>query len=182
MNKGKYIVVEGAQGVGKTTIVRLIAEQLRAAGLPVRILREPDAQNDLTAHAIRQLTQDPRYPMNSRSETLLYNAARSQSLQVIRSLTEAGTMCLVDRSYLTTLAIQYYGRGDIQDYQKINDIIDFAVGDIKPDLMLVLDAPVSTLRERAVQRSQGERFDDLDESRRLPMGSQAAQLARGICR
>jgi dTMP kinase len=164
MNKGKYIVIEGAQGVGKTTIVHLIAEQLRGAKLPVKILREPDARNDLTAHAIRQLTQDPRYPINTRAETLLYNAARSQSLQVIRQLTDAGTTCLVDRSYLTTLAIQYYGRGDIQDYQKINDIIDFAVGDIQPDLMVVLDAPVPTLRERAAQRHQGERFDDLDES------------------
>jgi dTMP kinase len=164
MNKGKYIVIEGTQGVGKTTIVRLIAEQLRAAKLPVKVLREPDSQNDLTAHAIRRLTQDPRYPINTRAETLLYNAARSQSLQVIRQLTEMGTICLVDRSYLTTLAIQYYGRGDIQDYQKINDIIDFAVGDIQPDLMVVLDAPVPTLRERAAQRRHGERFDDLDES------------------
>lgn len=164
MNRGKYIVIEGAEGVGKTTMVQLIAGHLQSAGLPVKIMREPDSQNDVTARAVRRLTQDPRFPMNTRTEVLLYNAARSQSLEVIRGLVEQGVICLVDRSYLTTLAIQYYGRGDVTDYERINDIIDFAVGDMQPDLMLVLDAPVSTLRERVRGRYQGERFDNLDES------------------
>ncbi len=164
MNRGRYIVIEGAEGVGKTTMVQLVAQHLQSAGLAVKIMREPDSQNDVTARAIRRLTQDPQFPMNTRTEVLLYNAARSQSLEVIRELVEQGVICLVDRSYLTTLAIQYYGRGDITDYQKINDIIDFAVGDMQPDLMLVLDAPVATLRERVRGRYQGERFDNLDEA------------------
>lgn len=164
MTKGKYIVIEGAQGVGKTTMVQKVASALQQAGLPVRVMREPDSQNDLTARAIRHLTQDPRYPMNTRTEVLLYNAARSQSLEVIRQTTECGVTCLVDRSYLTTLAIQYYGRGDIQDYGKINEIIDFAVGDMQPDLMLVLDAPVDVLKSRTQHRYSGDRFDNLDEA------------------
>ena len=164
MTKGKYIVIEGAEGVGKTTMVLKLAEALQAAGLPVRIMREPDSQNDLTARAIRHLTQSPLYPMNTRTEVLLYNAARSQSLEVIRTCRENGIICLVDRSYLTTLAIQYYGRGDIKDYQKINEIIEFAVGDMQPDLMLVLDAPVKELKERTKARYSGDRFDNLDEA------------------
>src|SRR6185369_13341280 len=116
------------------------------------------------ARAIRRLTQDPRYPMSTRTEVLLYNAARSQSLEVIRSAVENGVICLVDRSYLTTLAIQYYGRGDVPDYAAINDIINFAVGDMQPDLMVVLDAPASTLKERVRVRSNTERFDNLDEA------------------
>ena len=164
MNKGKYIVVEGAEGVGKTTMVMKVAEALQAAGLPVKVMREPESQNDLTARAIRHLTQDPRYPMNTRTEVLLYNAARSQSLEIIREATANGVYCLVDRSYLTTLAIQYYGRGDVQDYHKINEIIDFAVGDMQPDLMMVLDAPVETLKDRTKTRYSGDRFDNLDIS------------------
>ena len=164
MNKGKYIVIEGAQGVGKTTMVQKVAEALHAAGLPVKIMREPDSQNDLTARAIRHLTQSPLYPMNTKTEVLLYNAARSQSLEVIRQMTENGVTCLVDRSYLTTLAIQYYGRGDVRDYGKINEIIDFAVGDMQPDLMLVMDAPVELLKERTSPRYNAERFDNLDEA------------------
>ena len=164
MTNGKYIVIEGAQGVGKTTMVQKVAEALHAAGLPVKIMREPDSQNDLTARAIRHLTQSPLYPMNTKTEVLLYNAARSQSLEVIRQMTENGVTCLVDRSYLTTLAIQYYGRGDIRDYGKINEIIDFAVGDMQPDLMLVMDAPVAVLKERTSPRYNAERFDNLDEA------------------
>src|SRR3954467_1549541 len=128
LRRGKYIVLEGAEGVGKTTQIMLLGAQLRAAGLPVRILREPDSQTDLTARAIRSLTQDPTYPMNTKTEVLLYNAARAQSLEVIRNSIEQGVYCLVDRNYLTTLAVQYYGRGDVPDYQTINGIISFAVG------------------------------------------------------
>jgi dTMP kinase len=164
MSKGRYIVLEGPEGVGKTTQLQELARRLQAAGLPVRQLREPDSQSDLTARAIRQLTQDPRYPMNTRTEVLLYNAARSQSLQIIRQSVEQGVICLVDRNYLTTLALQYYGRGDVPDYNTINSIITFAVGGVEPDLCIVLDAPVSMLKERLKDRYNGERFDSLDEA------------------
>lgn len=161
---GRYIVIEGPEGVGKTTQLELLAQRLEAAGYPVRLFREPDSQSDLTARTIRMLTQDPRYPMNTRTEVLLYNAARSQSLEVIRLARDQGVICLCDRNYLTTLAIQYYGRGDVPDYNTITGIIDFAVGDMQPDMTIVLDAPVPVLRERAHSRGAGERFDNLDEA------------------
>lgn len=164
MNKGRYIVLEGPQGTGKTTQIEVIAERLRDQGYPVRLFREPDSQSDLTARTLRMLTQDPRYPMNTRTETLLYNAARSQSLQVIKNARDNGVICLCDRNYLSTLAIQYYGRGDIQDYQTITKIIDFAVADMEPDITIVLDAPVNVLRDRAQKRGAGERFDNLDSA------------------
>ena len=164
MSKGRYIVLEGAEGVGKTTQITELARRLQAAGLPVRTLREPDSQSDLTARALRQLTQDPRYPMNTVTEVLLYNAARSQSLQVIKNSVEQGVICLVDRNYLTTLAIQYYGRGDVPDYETIERIIHFAVNGVEPDLTVVLDAPVAVLSERAKGRGAGERFDNLDSA------------------
>lgn len=166
MTKGKYIVIEGAEGVGKTTMIHRLADRLRAENQPVRVMREPDSQNDLTARILRRLlVNDPNHSINTRAEVLLFNAARSQSLEVIRKATANGVHCLVDRSYLTTLANQYYGRGDVKDYQKINEIIDFAVGDMQPDLMLVLDAPVAILRERLQKRlnTHGGRFGHMDE-------------------
>jgi dTMP kinase len=162
MNRGKYIVLEGPEGAGKTTQLAELENKLRLAGLPIRTLREPDSQSDLTARAIRQLTQDPRYPMNTKTEVLLYNAARSQSLEVIKNSIDSGVTCIVDRNYLTTLAIQYYGRGDVPDYKTITTIIDFAVGDMQPDLCIVLDAPVDILKSRLKDRGSGERFDNLD--------------------
>jgi dTMP kinase len=161
---GRYIVIEGAEGVGKTTQLTMLGQRLEQAGYPVRLFREPDSQSDLTARAIRMLTQDPRYPMNTRTEVLLYNAARSQSLEVIRRARDAGVICLCDRNYLTTLAIQYYGRGDVPDYDTINSIISFAVADMQPDMTIVLDAPVQDLKKRSEDRNAGERFDNLDEA------------------
>lgn len=164
MSRGRYIVLEGPEGVGKTTQLEILAHRLESAGYPVRLFREPDSQSDLTARTIRMLTQDPRYPMNTRTEVLLYNAARSQSLEVIRKARDQGVICLCDRNYLTTLAIQYYGRGDVPDYETITSIINFAVADMQPDMTIVLDAPVPVLRERAKGRGAGERFDNLDET------------------
>jgi dTMP kinase len=164
MNRGKYIVLEGLQGVGKTSQLQILAERLRSAGLPVRTLREPDSQSSLTARAIRQLTQDPHYPMNTRAEVLLYNAARAQSLEVIRDNVEQGVVCLVDRNYLSTLTIQYYGRSDVDDYDTINKIINFAVGDMEPDLTVILDSPVQDVIARSRARFSQERFDNLDEA------------------
>ena len=161
MTKGKYIVIEGPQGVGKSTQLNLLADHLRLQGLDVRVFREPDSQTSLTARAIHSLTQDPRYPMNTRTEVLLYNAARSESLESIKLSVNQGINCLVDRSYLTTLAIQYYARGDIEDYETINQIIAFAIDGMEPDLTVVLDAPVKVLQERMSKRYQAERFDTL---------------------
>lgn len=162
MKRGYYIVIEGAEGVGKTTQLDELAKRLQATGLPYRRMREPASQSELTARAIRNITQDPRYPMNTRTEVLLYNAARSQSLDVIRNAVNNGVTCIVDRSYLTTLGVQYYGRGDIPNYDAINNIISFAVGDMEPDLMIVLDADTHILDSRLKSRRSGERFDSLD--------------------
>lgn len=164
MTKGYYIVIEGPEGAGKTTQVELLAHVLAKYNYPVKIFREPDSQNHVSARAIRRLTQDPQYPLNTRSEVLLYNAARALSLETIKNAKQNGMICLVDRNYLTTLAVQYYGRGDITDYKTINDIIDFAIGDMDPDLTVVLDASVEELADRLKNRGAGERFDNLDHA------------------
>lgn len=150
MNRGKYIVIEGLANY-RHDILQRLAVQLAAAQLAVKIFREPESQNDLTARAINRLTHDPRYPMSSRTEVLLYNAARVQSLEAIRQAVDNGVICLVDRSYLTTLAVQYYGYGDIDDYGRINEIIEFALDGRQPDLTVILDTPVAEL-DHAVSR------------------------------
>lgn len=164
MTKGKYIVIEGPGGVGKASQIELLATALRQMSIPISIMHDPDSQNDVTSHAIRRITQNPQYPMNTRTEVLLYNAARSQYLEVVRDYTNRGITCLADRNYLTNLAIQYYGRGDLPDYDRINSIIDLAVGDMEPDLTIVLDAEVQTLRKRLGNNGRGERFDNLDDA------------------
>lgn len=164
MTRGKYIVIEGPEGSGKTSQVLELEKKLKAAKLNVKIFREPGTFNDLTARAIRTITQNPVYPLTSKSEVLLYNAARHQTLKVIKQSVENGIYCIVDRNYLSTLAVQYYARNDIEDYQALNNIINFAVDGFEPDLCIVLDAPTNVLIERVKNRNQGERFDNLEAS------------------
>jgi len=160
MQRGKYIVIEGIEAVGKSTIIDMLARQLAAAQLPVEVIHESEYQSNAAARSIQQLLQDPHYPINTTAEALLYNAARSQSLETIQQAVANGIICLTDRSYLTSLVTGYYGRGDITDYAAINQIINFAVADIQPDLVVILDAPVDTIAERIRARGTTHPIDE----------------------
>jgi dTMP kinase len=157
---GKYIVLEGIQGTGKTTQIQLLATKLQEQGHAVYVTREPGG-SDLAARMIRYLTQNPKYPLTTKAEVLLYNAARAQSLEVIRDLLQRNVWVLCDRNYLTTLAIQYYARNDGLSYDDITHICSFAVGDMEPDLTVVLDLDVKEAMARVSDRDTKERFDDL---------------------
>jgi dTMP kinase len=161
MSRGKYIVIEGPEGVGKTAQVLALSKKLESAGLPTKIFSDPISQVDLTATTIKSMTENPNYPMNTRTEVLLYNAARSQSLEIIKKSVANGIYCLCDRNYLTTLTILFYGRGSIPDYNLINQIINFAVAGVEPDLTIVMDAPPNILKERNQKKeSNQESFDE----------------------
>lgn len=157
---GKYIVLEGIQGTGKTTQIQLLADKLQKQGQAVYITREPGG-SDLAARMIRYITQNPQYSLTTKAEVLLYNAARAQSLEVIRDLLERDVWVLCDRNYLTTLAIQYYARNDGLKYEDIAQICEFAVGDMEPDLTIVLDLAAEEAMTRVSDRDTKERFDDL---------------------
>lgn len=158
--KARYIVFEGIQGTGKTTQLARVADWLRDKGQAVSLTREPGGA-DAVARSIRRITQDPTLNINTKTEVLLYNAARAQSLENIRDLLSRGVWVLADRSYLTTLAIQYYARGDIKEYDDIAKICEFAVGDMMPDMTFVFDIEPAIAKERIASRYQGERFDNL---------------------
>ncbi len=179
--KGRYIVLEGIQGTGKTEQIARLGQWLRSKGLHVHITREPGGA-DLTARTLRLITQNPTYRLNTKTEVLIYNAARAQLMEIIRDLLSRDVWVLCDRSFLTTLAIQYYARGDVDDYDTINKICEFAVGDMQPDLMLVLDAPAEVVQARASARYRGERFDNLqlDFLRRMREGYKTEATKRNL--
>ncbi len=156
--KGKYIVFEGIQGSGKTEQIQRIAQFLQSRGITVHVTREPGG-TDMVARAIRLLTQDPEYELSTKTEVLLYNAARSQSLEKIRLILERGMWVVCDRNYLTTLAIQYHARHDGLAYDDIMTVTKFAVGDMEPDLVLLLDLDPTISIKRLSQRTNKDRFD-----------------------
>jgi thymidylate kinase/thymidylate synthase ThyX len=148
MANGKYIVIEGIPGTGKSTVIERVARELQAAQIPVEAVTDMARPQDITTQAMRRIIDDSRYPVSTQAEVLLYNAVDSQALETIRKAVAGGVVYLTDSSYLSTLVSEYYGHGRITDYATAAHIIQYATNSLRPDLLILLDAPVSTLKER----------------------------------
>ncbi len=160
MSKGAYIAIEGIPGAGKSTLIQMLAQELQAADKPVLTLAAADKPTDLTAQTISRIIEDPRYPLTTQAEVLLYNAARAQSIDKIRASVEAGVTCIVDQSYLSVLVREYYGHGTVTDYSAADEIIRFATGALQPDLVIVLDTPVNTAKGRLSPSNKTPEFSE----------------------
>jgi len=155
--KGKFITVEGIEGVGKTTNIDFIHQQLQAAGRDVVLTREPGGTP--LAEAIRGLLLDPAYTgMDSTCELQLMFAARAEHLaKVIWPALEQGQWVLCDRFTDATYAYQGGGRGI--DGGVIARLEELVQGDFRPDLTLLLDVPVEIGLARASKRGALDRFE-----------------------
>ena len=150
---GHFIVLEGGDGVGKTTQVGLLSSWMDAAGVAHVVTREPGGTP--VGEAIRALVLSrPELEMPPESELLLILAARAAFVRdVVRPALAEGKTVVADRFALSTLAYQGYGRGI--DLGRIRDGLEIATGGLRPDLYLVLDLPVEEGSERQ-QRAGGE--------------------------
>ena len=163
MPRGRFITFEGGEGCGKSTQIKLLAERLRAAGHTVRELREPGG-TPLGEKIRHLLKHDPDgRGMAAETELLLMNASRAELVrQVIRPALAAGEVVLCDRFYDSTTAYQAGGRG--LDAAAVRSVIDFAVGDTRPDLTLWLQVTRAEALRRlslrnAAQPPQDDRFE-----------------------
>jgi len=155
--KGRFITVEGIEGVGKSTNMDFIHRQLLAAGKDVVVTREPGGTP--LGEAIRGLLLDPEYKgMDPVCELQLMFAARAEHLaRVIRPALENGQWVLCDRFTDATYAYQGGGRGI--DSGVIARLEELVQGDFRPDMTLLLDVPVEVGLARAGQRSSPDRFE-----------------------
>ena len=155
--KGRFITVEGIEGVGKTTNIDFILQQLRGMGKDVVVTREPGGTP--LGEAIRGLLLDPQYTgMSPDCELQLMFAARAEHLaRVILPAMTAGQWVLCDRFTDATWAYQGGGRG--LDTGKIARLEELVQGDFRPDLTLLLDVPVELGLERAGKRGKLDRFE-----------------------
>jgi dTMP kinase len=155
--KGKFITVEGIEGVGKTTNIGFIHQQLQAAGRDVVLTREPGGTP--LGEAVRGLLLDPEYTgMDSTCELQLMFAARAEHLaKVVWPALEKGRWVLCDRFTDATYAYQGGGRGiDTGVIARLEDLVQ---GDFRPDLTLLLDVPVEVGLSRAGNRGALDRFE-----------------------
>lgn len=166
-SRGQFITFEGTEGVGKSTQLTNAASTLDQMGLDYIVTREPGGTP--MAEAIRELLLAPRdEPVNEITELLLMFAARAQHLHTrILPALERGQWVLCDRFTDATFAYQGGGRGVPEE--RIALLETLVQGDIRPDHVIVLDAPVDTGMARARKRGELDRFEqeDLDFFQRI---------------
>ena len=160
MQGGKFVTFEGVDGTGKTTQSRLLGQSLDADAIAALILRDPGGR--AFSEKLRDILLDAsQNNMTAESEVLLFEAARAQIVrEVIRPALERGTWVICDRFMDSTVAYQGYGRG--LDLELIDKLNDFAVGQTKPDLTVLLQLPPHSLAERLEKRHELEAADRLD--------------------
>jgi len=159
MARGLLVVFEGAEGAGKSTQLRLLADWLGTRGRDVVAVREPGGT--IIGDEIRRILLDPNADIVPRSEALLFMASRAQLVErEIRPALESGAMVLLDRFFLSTYAYQGVGRGIPEaDLRAANAI---ATQGLVPDLTLLLTMPVAAGLARAVDRGERDRMERAD--------------------
>lgn len=160
--RGVFVTFEGGDGVGKSTHIRYVANELRLAGREVVCLREPGGTG--IGESLRAMVLDPdNGEISSEAELLMYEAARAQLVrEVVRPALERGAVVLCDRFSDSTIAYQAYGRGLPLDFVRRANA--FATGGIVPDrtILLVLGNTRKSLA-RATGAGTGDRMEQAGE-------------------
>jgi dTMP kinase len=148
-----FITLEGPEGSGKTSQTPLLAEFLTAKGHRVVTTREPGG-TDIGNQVREVLMRMANTAMQPRTEILLFLAARAQLVEeLIRPKLAQGSVVICDRYADSTLAYQGYGHG--MDLELLRTFLNFATGNLWPDLTLLFDIdPEEGLHRR--KRSGGE--------------------------
>lgn len=147
---GLFITFEGPDGAGKTTQLKLTAQNLTAMGYKVLCTREPGGTP--ISDKIRELLLDPtNKEMDTRTEALLYAAARAQHVaEVIEPALAEGTIVLCDRFVDSSLAYQGWGRG--LPLETLIAVSGFATRGLQPDITFFLDVCLEVGNTRVANR------------------------------
>ncbi len=157
MQPGKFLTIEGTEGVGKSTNLAFVRDWLQARGIEVVVTREPGGTP--LAEEIRNLLLAKRAePVDEAAELLLVFAARAQHLtQLIKPALARGAWVLSDRFTDATYAYQGGGRGLSRTV--IAELEQLVQGQLRPDLTLILDIEVEQGLARARARGELDRFE-----------------------
>ncbi len=154
--KGYFLTFEGADGVGKSTQIQLLMEYFKQNNIDALATREPGGTK--TGEQVRNILLDPENHMTSRTETLLYLAARSEHVdKIIMPALKDDKIVVSDRFSHSTFVYQGIARGlGIDVLQTVNL---FSTDGLQPDLTFVLDAPVEFLAHRIKKRKSLDRIE-----------------------
>lgn len=155
--KGILISFEGVDFCGKSTQIDRLVEELDRVQIPVIVLREPGATE--ISEKVRDILLDNKnHRMTSRTEVLLYSAARTQLVvEKIIPAIEKGEIVILDRFFDSTTAYQGYGREIDLDF--INKLNTFTTCGVKPDITFLIDLDP----EIALKRKDIIEYDRLEQ-------------------
>lgn len=150
----KFIVFEGLDGSGKSSLMRALELRLKALNRPVFLTREPGGTplGDQLRQLILQKNETEELNPAPRAELLLYEASRAQHVErVIRPHLQKNYWILCDRFTASSIAFQAGGRLILQS--QVEWLNKFATDDLKPDLTVLLDLSVTESKKRRVFRA-----------------------------
>jgi dTMP kinase len=175
--RGKFITFEGGEGTGKSTQAKLLADRLSVLGLAVKLTREPGGSPG--AEIIRHvILSGAAKPLGPEAEAMLFAAAREDHLtHTIRPALDRGAWVVCDRFADSTRV--YQGVLGHVDPRLIRRLEKITVGDTRPDLTLVLDAPAETGLARA-QARRGDAQSDRFESETLEFHARLREAYRQL--
>ena len=163
---GFFITFEGPEGAGKSTQLRLLKDYITDRGRECLLTREPGGTP--VAEQLRNLIKHHQgdEPVFDESELLLIEAARAQHVRfLIEPAVKSGKVVLCDRFYDSTTAYQGYARG--MDLKTLEQLNDFATGDCKPHLTILLDLTPEEGFERTAGRAETQNVHDRFELENL---------------
>lgn len=180
MSKGKYIVIEGHDGTGKSTQVGLLRDRLSEQGVGSIEFHEP--QGTPTADAIRTIIKNGTLPRDSQTNLLLFTAARHEIWKEARKALDRGIWVVAARNYYSTLAYQGYGEG--LDPELIISITRQFTDDmyITPDLAVILTLDDEMERERRISERGTLQTPDTFEARDIVFQSAVKNGYRAIAK
>jgi dTMP kinase len=169
--RGRFITIEGPDGSGKTTLARLLSDQLRAAGIATVLTREPGGT--ALGERIRQILLDvgaDRQELDAATDALLFSAARARHVEeIILPSLRRGEVVISARYADSTIAYQGYGAGLPLDTLRAIQVM--ATGGLVPDLTILLDVPVAQgLARKAAEITRFEESFDLAYHERVRAG------------
>jgi dTMP kinase len=162
LDKAILITFEGGDGTGKTTQVDLLSKWMKQRNIPHVVTKEPGSPHVAECIKYREILLNPKNEICNTSELLLFLADRAQHVEkFIRPTLESGMHVICDRFSDSSLIYQSVRGISIT---KVEALIDFATGGLKPDLTFVLDMPVKMALQRAKKNSKYEGGDRMENA------------------